>query len=155
MQKVNVIGIKHVHKYAKLDADGNVTPELFEVECTELEHDDVRKNNQQPPAISGYEWVCSVERHKLDTPSGDLEDGQYYEHTTRVVKLAGNNPCGFDVVKNVNAGIDLPSMQAMAENVGIKEDWTVKEKADLTDRETIIAQKEAKFLQSPMEELNP
>lgn len=134
--------MKCVHKYAKLDGEGKVTPELLEVECTEAELNDVRYNNQQPPTVAGYEWICSVERHKLDTPSGDLEDGQYYEHTTRVVKLTGNNPCGFDVVKNADAGIDLPSLEAMATDQGIKEDWTVQEKADLTNRETILAQKE-------------
>lgn len=147
MQKVNLVGMKCVHKYAKPG-----TTDLLEVECTEQELNDVRYNNQQPPVIKGYEWVCSVERHKVDTASGDLEDGQYYEHVTRVVKLTGNNPCGFDVVKNVDAGIDLPSMEAMALDPGIKEDWTVNEKADLTNRDTIIAQKEAEFaLNNPVE----
>ena len=140
MQKVNVIGMKCVHKYAKQG-----TTDLLEVECTEQELNDVRYNNMQPSTVDGYEWVCSVERHKVDTPSGDLEDGQYYEHITRVVKLVGNNPCGFDVVKNVEAGIDLPSMEAMALDQGIKEDWTVVEKADLTNRETVIAQKVAEI----------
>lgn len=140
--------MKCVHKYAKPG-----TTDLLEVECTEAELDAVRYQNQQPPIVPGYEWVCSVERHKLNTPSGDLEDGQYYEHTTRVVKLTGNNPCGFDVVKNADAGIDLPSMEAMAIDQGIKEEWTVQEKADLTNRDTVIAQKKVEFTQAHMEEL--
>lgn len=145
--------MKCVHKYSKL-VDGKTTPELFEVECTETELNDVRFNNQQPPIVPGYEWMCSVERHKLDTASGDLEDGQYYEHVTRVVKLPGNNPCGFDIVKSVDAGIDLLSLEAMALDPGIKEEWTVQEKADLTNRATVIAQKKAKFTvkEQPLEE---
>lgn len=120
--------MKCVHKYAKLDANDQVTSDLLEVECTEAELNNVRFNNQQPPTIAGYEWIASVERHKVDTPSGDLEDGQYYEHTTRVVKLVGNNPCGFDVVKKVDAGIDLADMEKMALDPSIKETWTVAEK---------------------------
>lgn len=119
--------MKCVHKYARV-IDGVTTKELKEVECTEQELNDVRYNNQQPPVIDGYEWICSVERHKVDTPSGDLEDGQYYEHTTRVVKLIGNNPCGFDIVKKADAGIDLPSLEAMASDPSIKEEWPVVEK---------------------------
>ena len=145
MKKVNVIGMKCVHKYAKLDAEGVATNELLEVECTEAELNEVRYNNQQPPSVDGYEWVCSVERHKVDTPSGDLEDGQYYEHTTRVVKLVGNNPCGFDVAKNPNAGIDLPSIEAMASDPSIKEEWPVVERATIETRDEVMAQKAEEF----------
>lgn len=125
MQKVNVIGTKWVHKYAKI-IDDVVTNELREVECTEAEY--LTLKTSTPPEIVGYQWVASVERHKLDTPSGDLEDSQYYEHTVRVVKLPLNNPCSFDTVKVTDAGINLADMEKIVADPALDERWVVIEK---------------------------
>ena len=125
MNKVNIIGMKWVHKYAKV-VDGIVTNELKEVECTEAEY--LALATSTPPVIDGYQWVASVERHKMNTPSGDLEDGQYYEHTVRVVKIPFNNPCSFDVVKKADAGINPVDIEKIVADPGLAETWVVKEK---------------------------
>lgn len=74
LQKVNVVGDKYVHCFVMNNAD------KVEVETTQADYEQLATANPVNPTIVGGTWWCSLKRRKVDTPSGNLDVGQYWEH---------------------------------------------------------------------------
>jgi len=109
MEKVNVTGEKYVH-YFKMNNDS-----IVEVETTEQDYLQLGQQNPVNPTIANGVWTHSMSRRKVDTVSGDLEKGQYFEEINGdiVAKLADNK----DHVE--------PTMEKM-----IEKDIEIKQKID-------------------------
>ena len=71
--KVNIIGMKYVHCFWKNDG----TP--VEVEITKEKYDQLGTSKNINPTMENAVWACSMGKRKVDTVSGDLEEGQYFE----------------------------------------------------------------------------
>lgn len=84
LRKVTIIGKKYLHVF-KNDLDGLVD----EIETTKEDYQKLAYGGI-PLAPHGFHWTHSIERMKVDTDSGDLEDGTYTEnedHTRIFAKL--------------------------------------------------------------------
>ena len=130
LQKINIIGNKYVHKYAKKNVDGSISPNLLEVECTKVEYESL--STSTAPQLNGYQWVASVERHKFDSSSGDLENGMYAQVVNNVIKVPGMNPVSFDAAVNINFGL-TDADQTKIDPKQSSETWVVKEKMKIGD----------------------
>ena len=70
--QTNIIGDKYLNVF-KMDNDTTQ-----EVETTEADYKQLATSEHVDPTIEGGEWVSSNSRRKLDTPDGDLHDGEYF-----------------------------------------------------------------------------
>ena len=68
--KVNIIGEKYVHVFKK---DGQISEDII----TKKEYLSLSEPGAKSPAKKGWEWSLSKCCPLFDTPSGNLEDGQY------------------------------------------------------------------------------
>lgn len=74
LEKVNVIGMKYVHCFI-MDNGTKI-----EIETTKEDYDQLGGVNPSIPTISGGTLHLSLGRRKVDTPSGNLSPGQYWDH---------------------------------------------------------------------------
>jgi hypothetical protein len=73
LTKVNIVGMKYVHCFWKNDG----TP--VEVEISKEEYDQLATPEHINPTMEGAVWAGSMGKNRVDTLSGDLEEGQYFE----------------------------------------------------------------------------
>ena len=84
LSKANVIGEKYIHVF-NMD-DGS----LKDVETTQADYEQLAQFNHRNPTIKDGVWSHSTSAHKLDTPSGNLENGVYFEENgTFIGKVNG------------------------------------------------------------------
>jgi hypothetical protein len=86
LEKVNIIGDKYVHVFRSI----NNPNQILEVETTQEDYEQLATpQHKDPVPPDGFRWDGSIVRKKYDTPSGDLEDGQYAEYTLIQAKVEG------------------------------------------------------------------
>lgn len=121
LQKVNIIGDKYYHAFLK---EGS-TIEYCEVEITQQEYEDLALPGAGSPAVpKGFTWSHSGCRKKFDTPSGDLEDGQYADYLMRMAKPEGKHIVQAEAVHIDESGVD-------ESKVPLREDESVKLEAPI------------------------
>lgn len=92
LERVNIVGYKYINVFRN-DNDEETIQEI-----TEQEYKNIALGSEfHPVAPDGFVWAFSVEKYLFDTPSGELEDGQYADEIVRHVKLAGKRPAHHQV----------------------------------------------------------
>lgn len=82
--KVNVIGMKYVHCFKKNDGT------FIELETTKEDYEQLATTEHINPTMEDAVWYGSMGKRRVDTTTGDLEYGQYFQDITSVVAKLGD-----------------------------------------------------------------
>lgn len=99
LTQVNIIGQSYFHKFLMDDK----TVEF--IECSQEDYEALNKKNPINPTIENGEWKYSLSRRKLDTPSGYIENGQYFIDTESVVVGLPTGEISSIDIDQINDGI--------------------------------------------------
>jgi hypothetical protein len=118
LTKVNIVGRKWFNVF-KMDDDS-----FKEIETTEEDFRQQSQKNPINPIIDGGIFHSSYERYKLDTPSGDLEDGQYCDNGDGYLLKSGKFFISADKNELVNGKIQNSIVDEAIQKVALPEQIT-------------------------------
>jgi len=105
-----IIGDKYVHIF-KMDDDS-----IKEVETTQEDYEQLATPEHVDPTIEGGAWQSSGSRRKLDTPDGDLHDGECFGEDGRCLAQYNGSIITLDEDELVDGAIEQSILEEKIAN---------------------------------------